>query len=145
MWWLIALIAVVAVGGSVVGFAFRRSWNNQQLDGAARDALAIVDMLTVGSGETISTSSLTAIGQRTEMLSNNLARLERVESDDDTIDMLTDLRQVAIRVSAAIDAERADRVNTSGRSSQPPGRLATRAAELDLAARQLCARSVSGS
>ncbi|MFW2334802.1 hypothetical protein [Ilumatobacter sp.] len=116
------------------------------LDDAARSAQAIVDMLVPDQQELIaSTAALSAIGRRVQHLAVELGCLETDAVAPRSSEAIADLRQASVRLGAALDAERAFRVDQSFQGEDASRRhqhvLVRRISELDLAARELSARS----
>lgn len=117
------------------------------LDDLARQGLMIVDLLAESQDDpgasSVPTNMLATAAQRSSELAAVLSRYESHTFRPRTAEAVAEMRQVTLRLGAALDAECTRRaVGPSDHEGAPP-QLARRAAELDLAARELSAWSAS--
>ena len=146
-----SIATVLIVEAAVRSLRTRRVVANphlaSDLDDLARQGLMIVDLLAESqhdlSASSVPTNTLATAAQRSSELAAGLSRYESRAYRPRTVEAVADMRQVALRLGAALDAECTRRgLGPSDAESGMP-QLARRVAELDLAARELSARSAS--
>lgn len=132
----------ICIGGATMVLV-PSSWRRRICTTTAVDRTLLVGLLTPASPDCGSrpTTSLTSVAQRLRCLHDRRVRVHAMPRGTRLREVIEEMHYVSVSLTAALDAERALRINrsatTSDQARQSPERIARRTSELDMATREV--------